>query len=146
MITSMKHLKLNKMDERDAEGWQGEQHSIQVDDFLNQYAQIVTNIGQGKGQIVKGIIKAVNILKHFVISREPTNNSEASVYAGRASQAEYMVGRLVYTNQAEGEVATAAELSQSKSLYKDEVLNVQKLTGAHYTNITFEELGSGGAV
>jgi hypothetical protein len=99
MITTlMKHLNLNKMDEHDAEGWQGEQHSIQV----------VTNIGQEKGQIVKGIIKAVHILKHFVISREPTTPSESSVYAGRASQAEYLVDRLVFTNQTEGETATAA--------------------------------------
>jgi hypothetical protein len=56
--------------------------SIQVDAFLNQYAQIITNIGQEKGQIVKGIIKAVNILKPFVISGEPTTPSELSMYAG----------------------------------------------------------------
>jgi hypothetical protein len=64
-----------------------------------------------------------------VISGEPTTPSESSVYAGRASQAEYLVDRLVFTNQTEGETATAAELSQSRSLYKDELLNVQTLTG-----------------
>ena len=67
----MKHLNLSMMEERDAEEWAGEGEIHQVERFLSQFSQIVTNVGQVKGERVKSIIKVVNILKHFVISSEP---------------------------------------------------------------------------
>ena len=79
------------------------------------------------GRHVKAIIKAVNILKHFVVSGESVNNNGGSVYGARAAQAEHMVDRLVYTNESEGESVTAAELTKSKAEYKTDELNVQRL-------------------
>jgi len=127
IATMMKHLNLNMMEEQDAEEWKGEESVDKLENFLSQYTQIVTNIGQAKGRHVKAIIKAVNILKHFVVSGESVNNNGGSVYGARAAQAEHMVDRLVYTNESEGESVTAAELTKSKAEYKTDELNVQRL-------------------